>query len=238
MSEPSAEEKLVWEFFDCSPHGFFVEVGANHPQIGSQTWHLEQKGWRGILIEPQVDFVPMLRTERPGSTIVNAACSFPGADPVMLLHSPAENFSGRASLKKNVDDVDVVYLRTEKVKVTTLNQVVVDAGSPTIELLSIDVEGTELDVLRGLDLSQHRPALILIEDKCYSLDKHRYLRGHGYRLIRRTGFNNWYIPGERKFEGPNLLTRLKLFRKMYLGLPVRKCRRFFESLRRGKAANS
>ena len=47
------EQQLVRRFFDDARSGFFVEVGANRPQQQSQTWHLEQLGWSGVLIEPQ-----------------------------------------------------------------------------------------------------------------------------------------------------------------------------------------
>jgi hypothetical protein len=45
------EQQLVRRFFDDARSGFFVEVGANRPQEQSQTWHLEQLGWSGVLIE-------------------------------------------------------------------------------------------------------------------------------------------------------------------------------------------
>ncbi len=52
ISSEEYERQLVRKFFGDTP-GFFVEVGANHPIEGSQSWHLEQRGWRGILVEPQ-----------------------------------------------------------------------------------------------------------------------------------------------------------------------------------------
>jgi hypothetical protein len=47
------EQQLVRRFFGDARSGFFVEVGANRPQEQSQTWHLEQLGWSGVLIEPR-----------------------------------------------------------------------------------------------------------------------------------------------------------------------------------------
>jgi len=110
--------------------------------------------------------------------------------------------------------------------VVTLDRILGEAGKPEIDLLSVDVEGTELDVLRGLDFNRHRPKLILLEDKVQSLRKHRFMRALGYKLVRRTGFNNWYIPREHRFAGATLADRYELFRKMYLGLPFRKIHRF------------
>ena len=54
------QDELVWEFFGRRRAGFFLEVGANHPTQGSQTWLLEQNGWRGILVEPQATLAALL----------------------------------------------------------------------------------------------------------------------------------------------------------------------------------
>jgi hypothetical protein len=51
------------------------------------------------------------------------------------------------------------------VKGDSLSRLLDSHGVPSIELLSLDVEGAELDVLRGIDFSRHAPALILIETK-------------------------------------------------------------------------
>ena len=59
------EQELVQEFFRDTRSGFFVEVGANRPRQASQTWHLEQLGWTGILIEPQPDLAERLPRDVP-----------------------------------------------------------------------------------------------------------------------------------------------------------------------------
>ena len=64
-------------FFEERTDGFFLEVGAKLPFLGSQTWHLEKRGWRGILVEPIPDQAEGLRRERPGSQVFEAACSSP-----------------------------------------------------------------------------------------------------------------------------------------------------------------
>jgi hypothetical protein len=63
-----------------------------------------------------------------------------------------------------------------------------------IDLLSIDVEGAEMEVLKGLDFEVYKPKLILLEDKYLYLKKHLYLKKKGYALVRRLNRNCWYIP--------------------------------------------
>lgn len=90
--------------------------------------------------------------------------------------------------------------------------------------MSIDVEGHELEVLQGFDLKKTRPDLVLIEDKFQNLSKHKIMKSYGYRLVRRTCLNNWYIPYENNPPARELSEVIKLYRKVYLGLPFRKLR--------------
>ncbi len=63
------EDRLKAEFFGASQQGFFVEVGANRPQQGSQSWQFEQAGWRGVLVEPQPDLAERLRRSRDAARL-------------------------------------------------------------------------------------------------------------------------------------------------------------------------
>jgi hypothetical protein len=118
-----------------------------------------------------------------------------------------------------------------EVPVRTLDDILVDAGAPVpIDFLSIDVEGHETEVLAGFDIAHWRPRLILIEDHVVGLAKHRLLTRSGYRLIRRTGLNAWYVP--RESAGTmGWLGRWQLVRKYYLGLPFRVLR---DAMRRAR----
>ncbi len=100
-----------------------------------------------------------------------------------------------SSLNSELVDLLATPSRTIDVPVKTLDQVLVDAQAPSpIDFLSIDVERHELEVVRGFDFERWRPRLILIEDHVLDLRLHDYLVSHGYRWIRRTGLNGWYVP--------------------------------------------
>src|SRR5258708_4558243 len=141
------EDELVWQSFNCRTKGFFVEVGANEPQQGSQTWFLEQQGWQGILIEPQATLCSRLRQQRPRSRVVQAACGAPGHPPEMPFH--IASVASKSSLVKNLVEAATTYTQTERVRIQTLDEVLDEMGNPHVDFVSIDVEGTQLDVLRG-----------------------------------------------------------------------------------------
>jgi FkbM family methyltransferase len=234
-SDPELLEKqLVWEFFHRSKDGFFVEVGANDPQAGSQTWLLEQNGWHGVLIEPQSALCERLRAERKRSQVFQMACGAPGQQGELSLHVAAAN--GLSTLRKQRDSHGIDFVGVEKVRVLTLDEILGQAGDPPIDFLSLDVEGFEVEVMRGFSFQKHHPSLILIEDGVRSLEKHRYLTRHNYRLVKRTCLNNWYIPKAREFHMTSMAERARLFRKMYLGLPFRTMRLAIR--RRGRAAGN
>ncbi len=224
---PDDETLMVREFFGNKPAGFFVEVGANDPVEGSQTWHLEQAGWSGVLVEPQPDLAETLRQTRTAK-VCAVACSSPEyAGGTLPLHiaGPFSSFDP-ALMVAGVKPAAPI-----EVPVRTLDSVLTDAGAPApIDFLSVDVEGHEINVLSGFDFVRWRPRLILLEDHVVNLTKHRFMQRAGYRLVRRTGLNAWYVPPEGALR-LGWVGRWQMLRKYYLGLPFRILRDFGRRLR-------
>lgn len=220
LLEDLIEKQLILEFFGRKRTGFFVEVGANDPHSGSQTWLLEQNGWRGILVEPQATLCEKLRLARKNSQVFQVACSTPGKEGEATLHIGESN--GVSTLEKQLDSHGTRFIATERIKVTTLDKVLGEGRAERIDFLSLDVEGHEIEVMRGFDFEKYRPSLILIEDGVRTMAKHHFLQQHGYKLVKRTTLNNWYVPKDQPFHMTFWLEQLELFRKMYLGFPFRK----------------
>jgi FkbM family methyltransferase len=226
---PDHEMRLIAAFFG-GRKGYFVEVGANEPRERSQTWHLEQAGWTGVLIEPQPELAAELRAQR-SAEVFAVACSSPGnAGQTLLLHVAGPlSALDRDRMAPGATPETVI-----EVPVRTLDSVLTEAGAPTgFDFLSIDVEGHEIEVLRGFDIARWQPRLILLEDHVADLSKHRYLKSAGYRIIRRYENNGWYVPREAA-ERPSLADRWEVLRKYYLALPFRLLRNFSRRLRKGQ----
>ena len=210
------ETRLVWEFFQRKTTGVFVEVGANHPTQENQTWFLEQQGWSGVLIEPNPDLFKLLCEHRPRSRAVQAAVGAQAGE--------AELWLGLNHLHSTLAPVleDPLSGKKVKVKLRTLDSILAEAGVTAVDFLSIDVEGLELQVLQGLTLKKYSPQLILMEEHRRDCIKHFYLRRHGYRLVRRTGRNNWYVPPGSPVTVGSLNTpaeAFRMWRKMWLNPP-------------------
>ena len=222
------EQELVRDFFGGRRSGFFAEVGANRPRFASQTWHLEQLGWGGILIEPQPDLAAALRQERTASVFAVACSSPDDAGRMRPLHVAG----ALSSLDRDRMAPGAEPERVIDVPVRTLDDILAEAAAPVgFDLLSVDVEGHELEVLSGFDFARWRPALILLEDHVGSLARHRFLKGAGYRLIRRFENNGWYVPKDAPVE-VGWHERWQIVRKYYLALPFRIARNASRSVRR------
>jgi FkbM family methyltransferase len=222
------ENPLKEEFFGHARSGYFVEVGANDPEKWSQTFHLEQLGWSGIVVEPQPQLAAALG-DRRRAKVCAVACSSPeNAGRTMTLHLAGSHSSFDPMLKV----ATVRPTGTVEVPLTTLDRILSENGAPTpLDFLAIDVEGHEIEVLQGLDFSRWRPRLILVEDHVVDLTLHRLMRAHGYKWVRRTDINSWYVPNDSAMD-VSLIGRWQFFRKYHLGTPFRRAR---EALRRVRA---
>jgi len=223
------EKQHIRAYFDNSRAGVFVEVGANEPvSIYSQSWHLEKElGWHGLLIEPNPELAAKARLSRPLSTVCECACTSPDKVGDLELYIPLADsgeVTGHASLEINADDHHYQHHRLVGVRAVTLTDLLDRHGLNGIDLLSIDVEGTELDVLAGLDWRRYRPRLILLEDKHVFLNKHRYLRSQGYALVKRMNGNCWYVPAGAPRPLQSLKEKIRLLKRLYLSLWGRKLR--------------
>jgi FkbM family methyltransferase len=143
--------------------GFYVDVGAGHPEISSVTKHFYDLGWSGINIEPRADAIALLDEQRPRDVNLQVAVgAFEGTTDLYVVDGDPD--------LSTIDDADVEFLRergyefaVEKVPVRTLDSLLEEHNVTTIDFLKIDVEGSEGDVLAGVDLSRWRPRVIVIE---------------------------------------------------------------------------
>jgi FkbM family methyltransferase len=226
LRNEAEEKRAIRDFFQNTTTGFFVEVGANEPTVPeSQTWHLEQTGWTGILIEPIPELANKARLTRPNSKIWQVACTSSAGEGTVEFLIPVANqqlVTGHASLRANIDEHNYTNFEKIKVQTTTLSDILANENVDYFDFLSIDVEGAELEVLLGLDLKKYRPKLILLEDKHLYLSKHRHLKKNGYKIAQRVNRNCWYIPTELKSPSTSFKSKLKLWKRMFISIWFKK----------------
>jgi FkbM family methyltransferase len=214
------ESAVTHKYFKDAAPGFFIEVGASDPVVHSQTYALEQQGWTGVLVEPLPDKARQLRLRRKAQ-VFQVACSGPEDDGKPLDFYVAGMYSSlRAqSVTAGVTPVDQITVQG-----MTLDSILSQVRAPaSIDFVSIDVEGHEIDVLDGFDLARWLPKILVVEDLLMTPRLNRYLTARGYKWFRRTGLNGWYAPRGSN-PAVSLFGQWQFFRKHYLGMPFRRAR--------------
>lgn len=161
-------------------NGFFVELGANDGIRQSNTLYFEKyRGWSGVLIEPIPHrYMECLENRGEKNTIFCNACVPFDYDQKYVdmlfidLMSVSENLSlDIGDVEEHVRRGESFLRRNERTVrfgavAATLSELLERADAPaTIDLLSLDVEGAELDVLRGIDFTSHNFKHMLIESR-------------------------------------------------------------------------
>lgn len=198
------EDIEVLNFFQNKNSGYYVEIGANDGLRGSNTVLLEQNGWKGLLIEANPDLISIAAQLRPNSTIINCAVlaskNIGTIDFYQVKGSPP-HLDGLSTIMDTENFIPRIIsyggeIKKIRVPATTLNDLLVHYKAPSsFEFLSIDVEGAELEVLKGFSIDRFTPRIILIEDNSYGADIsiRNYLQQYGYIRVHRTGVNDWYV---------------------------------------------
>ncbi len=163
MSSQHNEDQVLADLFAelGQESGTYLDVGAWHPYNMSNTWAFYERGWRGILVEPGLEMYRLLCEYRPEDEIHCAACSDEDGEAVLYECGGGclSTLEEGEAAKRHGEGVPVTG-RT--VPVRTVKNIV--GGRPAPDLFSLDVEGHELQVLRGCPFSEGwRPKVIIIE---------------------------------------------------------------------------
>lgn len=198
------EDLEILKFFGEASSGYYVDVGANNGIRDSNTALLEERGWTGLLIEANPELIEQASQARPKSIVIHSAVvDSENIDAIEFYQvtGRSPNLDGLSTTLKNSSFLAKIsayggQYKNLRVPAQTLNRIFQDRCVPDrFELLSIDVEGAELQVLKGLSLERYIPRLIIIEDNSNGVDWRvtDCLKQWGYQRIHRTGVNDWYV---------------------------------------------
>lgn len=201
---PHSQAQLRQDFFVLSElglkrGGFFVEFGAASGKELSNTWLLEKHfGWKGILAEPARCWHAALAANR--SCIIEHDCVWKSTgDQLEFLESPQPELGTLAGFQ-GVDGHAKARESSKRYRVRTvsLGDLLARHQAPAeLDYLSIDTEGSELEILQSVDFAKHRFKTITCEHNYTSAREkiHALLKAAGY--VRKyeglSDFDDWYV---------------------------------------------
>lgn len=180
-------------------NGYFVELGANDGVTQSNSLYFEKyRNWRGLLVEPTPqNFLKCRQNRSARNSIYCAACVSFDYDHEFVRLAYSNLMSTPVNLESDIQDPRAHAALGDRfldsgetvfefgAVARTLNFLLLDAGAPRqIDFLSLDVEGAELEVLKGVDHKAFRFKYILVE--CRDFPRlGAYLEKQGYRFIEK-----------------------------------------------------
>lgn len=184
--------------------GSYVDVGANDPDDNSVTKYFYLRGWRGVNIEPNPDMVARLNAKRPEDVTVGVGIS---DTPGTLTFYRFPTISGLSTFDRDVAlQHKMAHFDELPIPVRTLNDVLdhTDKVGRTFTFMNVDVEGFEKHVLSSIDLTKHRPSVVMIEAMAPLTELPVYptwepiLISAGYLFALDDGLNRYYVQGESR----------------------------------------
>ena len=198
-------DKVIETYFEKGYRGACIEVGASDGIKGSNTKYFEERGWDVLCIEPNTEHTESLEANR--KLVRYFACGNLNKTEVLHVFKIGESntSSSLTSLtpdKRLVEDYsDIINSRHEaQVSVRTLGHILEnEVGSTSfdnikkIDFVSVDTEGTEIEVVKGLDLHKYNVKLLVIENNYNDLSVEKYMNAQGYKKDQRYKINDFYI---------------------------------------------
>lgn len=168
-------------------NGVFIEVGANDGATQSNTYYLEKAlGWSGVLVEALPRLYKKCVVERKHSQVFNYALVAPENEGKTI----AIRDFGDNGLMSSVSDVsNVSNAEVVTIEGRTLTSILDASKVAKIDFFSLDVEGYEIEVLKGLDFARFKPTYLLVEtEQIEAVDQ---LLGSTYSRIAKPTFHDY-----------------------------------------------
>jgi FkbM family methyltransferase len=191
-------------FSDYNYKGTFIEVGGATPEFLSMSKHFKDSGWRTIIIEPNPKFC--IQHREYNNEVYEFACSnFDGSSNFTIVEQNVEAYGGIVTdhsfsslslkdeyLRKTNFKLNDRNHKIINVEVKKLDTFLYEINLDKIDILSIDVEGWELEVMQGLNTDLIECDMIVMENLFHNSEYDKFMLERGYTLKDKIEYNYIY----------------------------------------------
>lgn len=192
------EDVMLWRALKHINNGFYIDIGANDPVVDSVSLAFYENGWRGVHVEPTMQYSNKLRQARPDEIVEQVAI---GNGDGSFTFYEFEN-TGLSTADQNNAQIhkQAGYSCIEsQVRILSLDTLFDRIGQRVIHWLKVDVEGLEKSVLESWRESTARPWVLVIESTRPSTQDEDYagweplVLAKGYQFAYFDGLNRFYV---------------------------------------------
>lgn len=167
--------------------GFYVDIGAYHPTLFSNTYFFYLNGWRGINIEARPGSRKLFEKLRPGDINLEVGISRERGE--MTYYMVGEDSTMNSFSRDFLEQIGMLAEVKRQISVPVLPlAAVLEQYLPegqSIDFMNVDVEGHDLKVLESNDWERFRPKIVVVEDEQLDSEKSeivRLMKGYNYEV--------------------------------------------------------
>ena len=182
------EDKFIKNYFKNKSSGFYIDAGCYHPLDGNNTHLLYKKGWNGINFDINFYSIKLFNFLRDRDVNINSGISCK-KDKLTMYYRKEINMLNTLDPKIAKIRFKNGYKKTS-IKVNTLNFFMSKyfKNLKKIDFINIDVEGSEMDVLKSLNFKFHKPQLI-----CVEIHNTTKINGVNYKYLKSNSIYKYLI---------------------------------------------
>ena len=184
---------VIKDIFKNKKKGIYIDVGCHHPLINNNTYLLYKNGWRGINVDLDFSSIDMFNYFRPDDcNKLKAVSNIKGFTKFYFFHNRAHK---NTISKKSSTGAKLI----KRIETDTLDNIIKKSKFliKKIDFLSIDVEGNELNVLKGLNFKKYKPKVVVLEfidpsikefyghkiENIMSSKIYKFMKNRNYKLV-------------------------------------------------------
>ena len=194
----TGEDKLLSVYLP-EPNGCYIDVGAGQPVRGSNTYYFYKRGWNGILIDPLRFNQKLNSIFRKRDIKLESLIADQNEFLDFYEFYPGEYSTTVKKVADNLIERNIRLKNSYKVRCFPLGSLDILMKPIEPSLISIDVEGMDLNVLSSNNWEKITPRVICIEEDPIIQSESeiaKYLKTVGYRYIDSTGLSSIYVHEE------------------------------------------
>jgi FkbM family methyltransferase len=208
FSQHGQDELIYTELFDyISSDNFprlFIDIGCNHPTLHSNSYFFEtNQNFQVIAVDALSEAAPLWKEKRPNADLIISAVGdhdgYLSFDVVEggTVDSMFSSVSGASQKATNLS------VHTRSVVVRRIENILDERGLEHAGILSIDIEGYELEALNGIDFSKFMSYIVIIENNADA--------GLGSNTIRNLMLEKGYIYYARVWNLDDIFVHPRLY---------------------------
>jgi FkbM family methyltransferase len=181
----------------------YLDIGAHHPSYLSNTYHFYRKGSSGVCVEPNPALAPAFQQKRPRDKCLTVGVST-GTEtraPFYIMTADTLSTFSQEDAQRLAATTTQRIEQVIELPLLSINQIIAEHFTTPPNFVSIDVEGTNFQVIRSLDFQRFHPEVFCIETLTYNEDKSErklheiieLMQSHGYMTYADTYVNTIFV---------------------------------------------